>query len=99
MDFDTIYLNPTSVGSFGGVQRLRNEVGADADEWLEGLNPYTLYKPVQRKFKKLKYIMKEIDSLCQADLADYKAISKWNSGNNYVFIVIDVFRNIYGPSL
>jgi len=91
MDFDTIYLNPPKVGSFGGVQRLQNEVGANANEWLQGQNAYTLYKPVQRKFKRRKYIVKGIDSLWQADLADFKAISKWNNDNSYVLIVIDVF--------
>ena len=91
MEFETIYLNPASVGSFGGVARLQNEAGADPTEWLRSQNTYTLYKPVRRRFRRRKYIVRGIDSLWQADLADFKAVSRWNDGFNYVLVVIDVF--------
>ena len=91
MDFETVYLNPSKVGSFGGVEQLRKETGRDPTTWLQSQNAYTLNKPVRKKFKRRKYIVKGIDSLWQADLADFKAISKWNNGNNYVLVVIDVF--------
>ena len=35
--------------------------------------------------------MNGIDTLWQADLADFQNISKYNNGYNYILICIDVF--------
>ena len=91
MDLSTLYLNPASVGSFGGVNRLREQTGSDPTEWLRAQKVYSLYKPARRRFRRRKYIVSGIDSLWQADLADMKSISRWNEGYNYILVVIDVF--------
>ena len=99
MDFATVYLNPASVGSFGGVNRLREQTRSDPTEWLRAQNVYSLYKPARRRFRRRKYIVSGIDSLWQADLADMKSISRWNGGYNYILVVIDVFsKYVYGRS-
>jgi len=88
---ETVYFDPENPGSFGGVSRLKKAVGADPSKWLLSQNAYTLHKPARRRFRRRKYIVKGIDSLWQADLADFKSIAKWNNGNSYVLVVIDVF--------
>ena len=90
-NFSTIYLNPALVGSFGGVEPLRQAAGKDPKEWLRTQDSYTLYKPVRRRFRRRKYVVKGIDALWQADLADMKDLADWNGGHKYILIVIDVF--------
>ena len=91
MDFSTVYLNPASVGSFGGVNRLREQTRENPAEWLRAQNVYSLYKPVRRRFRRRKYIVSGVDSLWQADLADVQSIRRWNGGHGYILVVIDVF--------
>ena len=91
MDFATVYYNPASVGSFGGVASLKKEAGNDPTKWLSAQNAYTLHKPVRRRYRRRKYIVQGIDSLWQADLADMQKIAQWNGGHYYVLVVIDVF--------
>lgn len=88
---EAIYFDPQQPSSFGGVSRLTKSVGEDATEWLRGQNAYTLHKPVRRRFKRRKYHVEGIDSLWQADLADFNELSQWNDGYRYVLVVIDVF--------
>jgi len=90
MGFD-IYYNPTSVGSLGGVNRLKAVVGQDPTKFLQGESTYGLYKPVRRNYRRRRYTVKGIDALWQADLADFKSISQWNNNFSYVLVVIDVF--------
>ena len=91
MDFGVIYLNPLNPSSFGGVSRLKEQVGKDPTEWLKSQNSYTLHKPVRRRFRRRRYMVSGIDSLWQADLADVKALARWNGGCSYILVVIDVF--------
>jgi len=90
MGFD-LYFDPKNRASFGGVSRLRAAVGKDPTNFFRSEPTYNLYKPVRRKFRRRKYVVKGIDSLWQADLADLKSLAKWNQGFAYVLVVIDVF--------
>lgn len=92
------YYNPKNVASFGGVQKLYNEVrkvnpGVKIDEvkqWLKRQETYTLFKPVRRKFLRLKTIQNEIDKQWQGDLLDLSWLAKSNSGVKYLLVLIDV---------
>lgn len=89
------YFKPESPGSFGGVKRLRrsdpNLSVKDAKRFLSSQRAYTLHKPIRRIFKRRKTIVSGIDSLWQADLADFQALSRYNKGYKYLLVVIDVF--------
>ena len=69
---------------------------------------YTLYKPIQRNFKRNRVIVGGIDQLWQMDLADVQSMQKFNKGYKYLLVCIDVFskyawvlplKNKTGPSL
>jgi L-rhamnose mutarotase len=59
--------------------------------WLETQDPYTLHKPVVKKFPRRKTFAKEVDDLFQADLADMRNLASSNDGNTYILTCIDVF--------
>ena len=50
-----------------------------------------LHKPIKRKFKTRKVIVKGIDDIWSADLVEMQKFSKWNKGYRYLLNIIDVF--------
>lgn len=50
-----------------------------------------LHKPARRNFKRRRVIIKGLDDLWQADLADFKLYARENRGYKYILIVIDSF--------
>jgi hypothetical protein len=58
---------------------------------LETQDPYTLHKPVVKKFLRRKTFAKRIEDLFQADLAYMPYLASSNDGNSYILICIDVF--------
>ena len=54
-----------------------------------------LHKPIRRKFKKRRVLVSGIDEIWAADLADMKALEKYNNGNTFLLLVIDTFSK-YG---
>lgn len=50
-----------------------------------------LFKPVIRKFRRCRTIIKGLDDLWQADLAEFRSYSESNRGHNYALVVIDCF--------
>ena len=91
MSVGDVYFDPVNPGSLGGKNRLKQQVGKDPTKWLQTQNIYGLYKPARRNFRRRKYVVKGIDALWQADLADMASLTEWNEGFKYVLIVIDVF--------
>ena len=45
---------------------------------------------MRKKFPTRKYVVNNIDSQWQADLADMQTISRYNDGYNYILTVIDI---------
>ena len=70
---------------------MRAAVGKNPLNFLRGEPTYSLYKPVRRRFRRRRYVVKGIDALWQGDLADFRSLSQWNEGYSYVLVVIDVF--------
>ena len=69
------YQNPEVPGSFGGVDALyRASQGKiprkQIRKWLEGVDAYTLHKPVREKFPMNRVIVYSIDQQWQSDLVD-----------------------------
>jgi transposase InsO family protein len=88
------YYEASEPGSYGGVRALTRYSGMPVKAvkaWLETQDPYTLHKPVVKKFPRRKTIAKGIDDLFQADLADMRNLASSNDGNSYILTCIDVF--------
>lgn len=89
------YLDPAQPGSFGGVDSLFRAVRGEVSKkkirkWLEGVDAYTLHKPVRRKFPTNRVIVNSIDQQWQADLVDLSALHTHNDGYRYLLTCIDV---------
>ena len=54
-----------------------------------------LHRPIKQKFKKRRVIVRGIDKIWAADLADMTALSKENEGYRFLLLVIDTFSK-YG---
>ncbi|GBO09823.1 Putative uncharacterized transposon-derived protein F54H12.3 [Araneus ventricosus] len=89
------YQYPKHVASFGGVDSLyrasEGQVSKKAiQKWLQGVNAYTLHKPVRKKFRTNRVIVYAIDQQWQADLVDLISIKKFNKGFRYILTCIDI---------
>ena len=81
-----VYVSPEHPASFSGLDKLyriakkdfpsitRNEI----KQWAENNLSYPLHKPSRRNFKRNKVYAREIDSLCEADLAFVHDVAKEN---------------------
>jgi hypothetical protein len=88
------YYEASEPGSHGGVCALTRYSGMPVKTvkgWLETQDPYTLHKPVVKKFPRRKTFAKGVDDLSQADLADMRNLASSIGGNSYILTCIDVF--------
>ena len=80
------------VGSYGGVAALQRVVpDQDAERWLSEQDPYTLHKPVRRRFKRRCVVVGGPNQQWQADLVNVSRLKKTNDGTSFLLTVIDVF--------
>ncbi|GBM67921.1 hypothetical protein AVEN_49536-1 [Araneus ventricosus] len=89
------YQDPSHPASFGGVDALHRALGRNVStkeikNFLEGVDAYTLHKPIRKKFPTNKVIGYSIDQQWQADLVDLSSLSKYNKGYRYLLCCIDV---------
>ena len=102
----SLYYDPSSAGSYGGVERLFKEANQlhrtgsrkgvkvtrkEVEEFLSNENPYSLHRPARRTYKRNKTYVSGIDTQWQADLADVQSLAQDNSGHKYLLTCIDVF--------
>ena len=59
-------------------------------DWAQQL-ANELLKPIKGKFKARIVIVNNIDKIWAADLVEMQQVSKWNKGNKYLLVVIDIF--------
>lgn len=90
-----IYQNPLVEGSFGGVDAIFRAVRGkipkkEIKKWLEGVDAYTLHKPIRRKFPTNRVIVYAIDQQWQADLVDVSHLRDYNEGYRYILTCIDI---------
>ena len=96
---EAFYYTPSNPGSFGGSSNLKRELKKakksrlwrTANDWLSGQDPYTLHKPITRKFQRRKTIVAGPKEQLQADLIDVKSHAKENDDYKYLLTIIDVF--------
>lgn len=94
-----LYLDPSQPGSFSGLETFFHALKSKKKkvdknklrEWLQAQEGYTLHYPNRNKFPRNRILVSGIDSLWQADLADFQNISEYNDGYNYLLVCIDVF--------
>ena len=88
--------NPASFSSPHGLYKAAKKINPnitfrDVEFWLETQPVYTLYQKSKNAFKRHKVLSRGIGYQYQADLVDYSALKRDNSGFTFVLTIIDVF--------
>jgi hypothetical protein len=89
------YQDPGHEASYGGVDAIfravRGKVSKkEIKKWLEGVDAYTLHKPVRRKFPTNRVIVNSFDQQWQADLVDVSHLQNYNESYRYILTCIDI---------
>ncbi|GFU67824.1 uncharacterized protein TNCV_1696341, partial [Trichonephila clavipes] len=89
------YQDPKRVASFGGVDVLHRAVDGKVSkklikDWLEGVEAYTLHKPIRKKYQTNRVLVYSINQQWQADLVDLSSLQKHNHGFRYILTCIDI---------
>ena len=96
----TIYYDPKHPASFAGPQKLYKVVKEEGKydigmhrirKFLHNQEPYSLHKPVRRRFQRNHIVSAGIDDVWMADLIDVVKFAEWNKGYRYILLVIDTF--------
>ena len=61
------------------------------ETWLQKEEPYSLHRPVRKKFLRNRVFVPAIDDTWQIDLVDMQKYSRVNKGFRYILTCIDVF--------
>ncbi|KAL3109937.1 hypothetical protein niasHT_016553 [Heterodera trifolii] len=70
---------------------------AEFDDFLQRNTTYTLFKPKREKFRRLRTVPTGFMTDVQADLADFQALSRKNSGYRYLLLAVDMLsRRMFG---
>ena len=91
--------NPASFSYPHGLYKAAKKINPnitfkDVEFWLETHPVYTLYQKSKNAFKRHKVLSRGIGHQYQADLVDYSALKRDNSGFTFVLTIIDVFSHI-----
>src|SRR5271156_1787017 len=89
-----IYFDAEHPASYGGVHRLAHAAGATRRatmEWLRAQRPYTLHKPVRKRYSTRPYKSSEIDQHWQGDLVEMIQYANVNDSYRYILTLIDLF--------
>ena len=87
-----IYYDPASPYSFGGKNKLKKFFPSDAvEKWIRTQIPYSLHRPLRRRFPTRPYRTGGINELWQMDLIEMIPYHTINDGNKYILACIDVF--------
>ena len=92
----SIYYDVKHPAGFASIKKLSKASGlqhSQVKQWLKGQATYTLHKQAKKKYRTRHYIAHDIDEQWQADLCDVAAISKHNSGHNFILTVIDILSH------
>ena len=99
MDFQDLYEDPKFSGSFGGVDRVYQELKnkgyaitrKTVKRNLRGNDSYTLHKSTRRPELFRRTWTKGIKYLYQCDLVDMSSLHKENNGYKWIITIIDTF--------
>lgn len=93
-----IFFNLKSPASYSGIQALYKEAKSyypaltlsDVEKFLHNQRTWTLYKPIKKKFKRLKTIPSGLNTDWQCDLCIFDDLRKENDQFRYLLVCIDV---------
>src|SRR5215475_13266592 len=94
---ERIYTDLKNEASFGGVEKLFQSLKKsgksrkEVSKWLQSFDPYTLYKPVQRKFIRNRYFVWGPFDIFQIDLVFLRDLAEYNDGVQFLLTCIDCF--------
>jgi Integrase core domain/Chromo (CHRromatin Organisation MOdifier) domain len=89
-----LYYDAEHPSGYGGVARLARAAGTSrlaTVEWLRAQRPYTLHKPVRKRYNTRLYKTASIDQQWQGDLVEMIPYAGVNDGNKYILTLIDLF--------
>lgn len=89
---EKIYFDIEHPASFAGVEKLQKsskKSRKEVEDFLAGVDEYTQYKQIRRKFPRRKILAYHAHELYQVDLADFSKLAKYNNGYRYVLVAID----------
>ena len=94
-----LYSDLKSPNSYGGIQSLLKNARKinpsitinDVNEFLKSEKAYTLHKLTPKKFLRRKILSPEPGVIASCDLADMSSLSRYNNGNKYILVFIDIF--------
>ena len=96
-NIEKLYTNPANPGSFSGesafLRSLKNKKinKDDVKKFLQSFEPYTIHKPMRKKFPRRRVVVPRIDHTWQADLVDVSKFSDENEGYKFLLTCIDIF--------
>lgn len=98
---DTVYTNPSSTGSFGGINRLystakKRLLGLNLRQvysYLQSKPTYTEFKAQRVRFKRRQFRAFGKDHIYAVDLADVSTLNlpHENKGVNFLLVIVDIF--------
>ena len=91
-DIRKVYYDLKHEASFGGKNRLIKIFGKKpVEKWIRSELPYTLHKPVRKKFPTRSYYAAGLNDTWQIDLLEMIPYNTINKGYKYIVVCIDVF--------
>ncbi|XP_041361913.1 uncharacterized protein LOC121377881 [Gigantopelta aegis] len=93
------YTKPRDAGAFYGPKKFHDALKRRGlqtyklkavTQWLNDEDAYSLHKPVNRSFKRLRVRVNKKDEMFDMDLMDVSRHSKDNDGVRYLLIAIDI---------
>ena len=88
-----VYYDMSHSGSFGGKKGLKQYFPSKAvEEWTAKQLPYSLHKPLKRKFLTRPYRVVGLNELWQMDLMEMIPYHSINKGYKYILVCIDAFN-------
>ena len=99
---NSIYTDISNPGGFSGVLPLLKAVKKtypeiskdDVKNFLQKNRTYSLFKPRKLKFPRSTIVPTGILDQVHCDLADFQALSRKNSGFNYLLVGVDIFTKM-----
>lgn len=88
------YYNPERPASYAGARNLietfRNKLPRrKVIDWLESQDAYTKHRPVRRRYFRRTYNVRNVDSVWEGDIIDFRNLRRFNRGIPYLLVVID----------
>lgn len=97
---ENLYFDPSRAGSLSGPDKLYRAIKDEGKfkigrrkirQFLNELEEYSVQRDLKRKRKRRRIVVSGVDSQWAVDLADVQNLIKFNDGNKYLLVVVDVF--------